>query len=140
MCRTLRSCAALAALAVVTFSGCGVKLAEVTGTVTVNGKPAAGLDVVFEPQSPKGPPSFGVTKADGTYELKSRGRKKGAIIGTHRVSVNQGDVAEGVIPLTIPPKYNLKSELTTEVKSGANTYNIDIVGATAGNPGAGFSR
>ena len=138
MCSRLESHAAIAALALAISGGCGVKTAEVGGTVTVNGKPATGLNVVFEPQNPKGPASFGTTNADGKYELMCRDRKKGALIGTHRVSVTQGDLAEGVVPLQIPPQYNLKTELTAEVKPGPNTYNIDIVGASvAGNTATG---
>jgi len=110
-------------------AGCGsggVSLAEVTGTVTVDGQPVPGLEVSFEPQGGEGGTSLGYTGADGRYELFYAGGKKGAVIGPHRVQVNPSEMDEGDGLVTIPPRYNAQSELNFEVKSGSNAFDIAI--------------
>jgi len=111
------------------ITGCGgggVKLTEVKGTVTVDGQPVQGLEVSFEPQGVEGGSSLGYTQADGTYELHYPGGKTGAVIGTHTVRVVGSEMDEGGVSVKIPPKYNTQTELTFEVKSGSNTYDIPI--------------
>jgi hypothetical protein len=76
--------------------GCGSSnypLAQVTGKVTKSGKPVSGASISFQPMASSGnanagPGSFGITDAEGRYELKTfREKTTGAVIGRHRVTV-----------------------------------------------------
>jgi hypothetical protein len=110
-------------------SGCGggIPFGEVTGTVTVDEKPAAGLQILFEPQDGNGPSSWGATADNGTYTLSAPGERSGARVTTHRVSVSPVESDRPRATITIPPRYNQASELTCTVKSGRNTFNVAIV-------------
>lgn len=73
--------------------GPGVELGTVTGTVTKDGKPADSILVNFMPDPASDTPgamSSGLTDDQGRYELtyEGEGRPKGAVVGTHRVVVN----------------------------------------------------
>ena len=109
--------------------GCGesFKLAEVSGTVTVDGVPAANLQVLFEPQDKNQPSSIGFTNADGKYQLRCSSGVDGAAVGRHTVRVEpvETDDPEGS-PLAIPAKYNTSSQLTEEVKAGTNTIDLKL--------------
>jgi len=126
---TLASLFAVGTFVLLIAAGCGgggVRLAEVTGTVTVDGQPTAGLEVRFDPQGGEGGSSLGYTQADGKYEAFYSGGKKGAVVGAHSVHVNPAETDEGGVTIKIPAKYNTASELTFEVKSGKNTFDIAI--------------
>lgn len=129
----MKSCStAMAIVAVLGFTviaGCGQsgpELGDVSGTVTVDGQPTAGLSVEFQPKG-GGPGSMGGTGADGTYKLQFRRGTTGAVIGTHIVRVTVAETEEGGPQVKIPAKYNTESELTCDVKPGENKFNIDIV-------------
>jgi hypothetical protein len=65
--------------------------AEVEGTVTLEGKPLADVEVVFLPDPEKGNTgkrSVALTDAKGRYRLASDGGRAGAPVGFHRVCVN----------------------------------------------------
>jgi hypothetical protein len=73
--------------------GCGGEFptANVSGRVTVNGKPVEKVSVMFQPIASEGKVnsgvgSYGITDADGHYTLKLIGKEtRGAIIGKHKV-------------------------------------------------------
>jgi len=113
--------------------GSGEKLAPVEGTITLDGEPLANAKVEFElsAESPSygkmsGSPAYGRTDAKGRYKLKYTPEKDGAPVGKHVVRITTRDTtidAEGnevQVPERLPPKYNLDSELTAEVKPGSN--------------------
>lgn len=80
-------------------SGAGGTIAPVSGKVTMDGKPVAGLEVVFSPlavegNSSPGPWSNAVTDADGSFKLKTRHGKTGALIGKHEVIFEYPDLAD----------------------------------------------
>jgi hypothetical protein len=126
--------------------GCGSKgdqpeLGTVNGTVTLDGQPLVGVAVVFQPDN--GRPSRGMTDAEGKYELIYIRQTKGAKVGPHRVEIapseeggveeTEGDADEspaaGSKPAAkskVPVRYNSKSELNIEVKSGANKIDFDL--------------
>ena len=118
------------------LSGCGSdtalpELGEVSGTVTLDDKPASNMEVRFEPQD-KGGTSSGVTDAEGKYTLTYLGEQPGAVVGTHTVriiGVAGGGPAGGetgeVVP-DVPARYNTESVLTEEVKEGPNEINFDL--------------
>src|SRR5690348_11061114 len=67
--------------------GCssGPKLAEVNGTVRLNGKPLADIMVEFNPDAATGARSTGATDENGRYTLICDDQRPGAIVGPHRV-------------------------------------------------------
>ncbi len=79
---------------VVSIGGCGRKsnlppLAEVTGTVTLDGEPLPGMYLQFVPNRSAGtvgPPAVGQIGSDGRYELRTAGQM-GALVGSHRVKI-----------------------------------------------------
>ena len=82
------------------FTGCsdnsGGPLGPVSGTVTLDGKPLVGVEVVFSPMATEGNSnpgvySFGTTDESGHYELKTRHGKTGAIVGKHSVTIEYPD-------------------------------------------------
>jgi hypothetical protein len=133
----MRVCSLLS-LGFVLILGCssGTKLAPVSGTVTLNGKPLAGASVNFEPQSSGEKKSLeaplnstGKTNDKGEYSLETIKGQKGAVVGKHKVyisllktQVGDGDarVPRGGWPTKdmVPIRYNEKSELTIDVPSG----------------------
>ena len=122
-------CVATCIGASVLLGGCGSgpKLADVSGTVTVDGAPVPGLQVLFEPQDKVSPGSIGFTQADGTYRLKCSSGQDGAVVGQHIVRVTTAEIDDPSGPaLTIPAKYNTSSELTQEVKAGTNTIDLKL--------------
>ena len=68
-----------------------IPLAEVTGEVTFNGRPAY-AEVIFEPVAAAGGhagrPSTAMTRPDGSFRLQYTAERWGAVIGRHRVTVN----------------------------------------------------
>ena len=127
-------------------------MGQVSGIVTIDGKPMANRMVVFVPKA-GGQTSTATTNSEGKYELLGASTK-GALIGLHTVSISsvreataaavdysqmpsdsaeyasQGDPAAykkaAEFKEVIPVRYNTKSELVEEVKSGKNTIDFDL--------------
>src|SRR5262245_52825147 len=77
-------------VALLTTVGCGAQpgtapTARVSGTVTLNGNPIAGINVAFMPSS--GRPASGVTDASGHFTLSTFGTGDGAVLGSHKVAL-----------------------------------------------------
>lgn len=134
---------AFSAAIVFGISGCGggpgdmPEVGAVTGIVTIDGKPTGNLTVAFQPEG--GRPASGVTDAEGRYELVYSADVKGTKVGPNLVTISSnigsdenyesGDQqTEKEDP--IPAKYNSmateNSEMTVDVKPGANEINWDI--------------
>jgi hypothetical protein len=120
-------------------AGCGhsASMAPVSGVVTLDGKPLANAHVAFQPVATSGAAtpgtgSYGITDANGKYELKTFDTdRKGAVIGSHRVEINLKVAADDGPqirrPKMLPPKYNLQSELKFKVEpGGSNAANFDL--------------
>lgn len=149
----------LATLLVLLFNfGCGggdngPPLGTVTGKVTLYGKPYTKGLVTFTPDG-GGPSATSQTDGDGDFELWTNGRK-GAVVGTHRVSVVTIKEVVKSAPVAatssndpayeaqvfggpaaykankeekekIPAKFNTSSELKKEVNSGSNKIELDL--------------
>ena len=77
------------------LAGCGsseFEIVPVSGTVTFEGEPLEGAEVVFAPMETKdvinvGPPSTGMTDAGGKYMLNTIRGQQGAVATKHRVSI-----------------------------------------------------
>ena len=128
------------------LQGCGSsdqpELGEVTGTITFDKQPLVGVAVVFQPEN--GRPARGMTNAEGKYELIYIRQTKGSKVGPNRVEIAPSEAGEaeeaasgGEEPEagakksksgkpTIPARYNVRSELTADVKPGKNTFNFDL--------------
>ena len=108
-------------------TGCGRSdgLAVVTGTVLLDGKPLAGAQVQFTVEGQ--PPSYGRTDANGNYELRRTRSVNGAAIGSNKVIVRTfRDLGNRIVPETLPARYNTRSQLVYEVKSGSNRIDLEL--------------
>ena len=127
----------LAASALILVAGCGgggsdaPPIGRVEGVVKMDGQPLPGVIVGFEPQGVSvGGPSNGRTDDQGHYELTYSNGTKGAIIGTHKVTITTP--TEGPPPPgqkykdPIPARYNSASELSQEVQAGANVIDLEL--------------
>jgi len=126
----------VAALAICTVfaAGCdGSKFAEVSGTVTVDGTPVETGSITFLPADGMTPTAGGEIK-DGKYNVQ-------VPIGLMKVSISVPKVIgkkkiyptpeSPEMPITkeaLPERYNEKTELTLEVKSGANPKDWELSG------------
>ena len=123
-----------AALVISLFAGCGGRdlpeLAEVEGTVKLDGQPLPNVLVSFYPQD-GGRPGTGVTDEQGHYELTYIDGEEGTKPGTNRVEVTMiwpdGEPTPGVED-KVPAAYQgMKSTLSYDVKAGEdNVYNIEM--------------
>jgi len=108
-----------------------LRITEVSGKVTIDGRPAGGVQLVFEPLDASRPRAFSRTKNDGTFSLgrQGPGNRGGAAAGKYRVKLlsdREGEGEDGTA-LVIPAEYNTQSTLEFEVVPGrANTFDIDI--------------
>ena len=125
----LKMLAVVAAATVLFVSGCGggPSLGEVSGKVTLDGQPLAGALVEFQPSEGRG--SIGSTDAQGVYKLSYTEDSQGAALGKHTVRITMANDDEDQKKPgagTIPARYNSKSELSADVKSGSNEFNFDL--------------
>lgn len=112
--------------AIIFTAGCfgDSNLADVRGTVTIDGKPVPDAFITFTPTS-KGATSFGKTDSDGSYRMRFTDIETGVYIGTNTVCIRTGDVKSdnsGSTKEIIPVVYNDKTSLVAEVNSGSNTF------------------
>ena len=124
----------------IAFAGCGTdgpQLAEVSGVITVDGKPVPNTVVTFIPTG--GSTSYGKTDAEGKYTLRFTEAKMGAMIGKHTVELevrrySPSELAEmkaagekvSTENVAIPRKYKAAGALTAEVKEGSNTIDFKL--------------
>jgi hypothetical protein len=139
MYKSAREVVALLAVAMLCgIAGCGLpyEVGQVSGTVSISGKPAGKIRVEFVPDAGlEGPASEAVTDENGKYELKLLSKaseaKSGALVGTHRVVLNDMQLAESEtgrgVPIRLKPDYSSLSStpLVETVQPGEQT--IDIV-------------
>ena len=135
--------AAVVALASVGCGGGGDDLPRepVSGKVTLDGQPLEKGMITFIPTRGTEPVASGVIEG-GAYAVA---RADGPVPGPHRVTIwakkptgkklrdpdNPDQMIEEVRDV-IPPRYNLNSELTAEVKAGGNnTFDFDLTSAKA---------
>ena len=106
---------------------------EVTGVVTLDGKPVPKATITFAPE--EGRTSIGETDEKGEYVLGYTPKVPGAKVGRHTIRISTfragtgdpGDsnrVAE--VPEIIPEKYNKKTTLSEEVEAGKNTLDFKL--------------
>jgi hypothetical protein len=129
-------------VAVVLPAGCGgagsIKLAPVSGRVTLDSKPLANASVTFvpdrgDPDKDPPPASIGVTDADGRYSLTLSADTKatGAVVGRHKVMIlvgpGESHDTKPTFHKQLPVRYNRNSELECDVPGGGrNDANFDL--------------
>ncbi len=96
-------------------------LGTVHGTITLDGKPLAGVSIYFKPDL--GRQSIAKSDAEGNYEAFYLIDEKGVKVGPCTATVEWGPDDSGP---AIPAKYRSQSELKFDVKSGKNTFNIEM--------------
>lgn len=117
------------------------ELAPVTGLVTMDGKPLSGASILFTPgPDTHGQGAYGVTDADGKYELTHYSNKKGIPPGRYLVVITKYTLADGSpIPQgqtaadanaseSIPAAYSdaNSTQLSAEVPSGGKTFDFEL--------------
>src|SRR5262245_52024508 len=128
----MKSLVWLAPLLAVSLTSCkpAVKVAPISGVITLDGKPLANAHVVFQPQSATRTAetgSFAFTDANGEYVLKMADNEQpGAVLGKHRVEINLVMISDDRDPKvrgpqkTLPAKYNHNTELSFDVVAGGS--------------------
>ncbi|UUO05057.1 carboxypeptidase-like regulatory domain-containing protein [Blastopirellula sp. J2-11] len=105
--------------------GADVELAEVTGIVTINGKPVQNFQVLFLPEADAAP-SRGKTNAEGKFIAYYPPAVPGVVPGKHRVSFDVSDADQS--PSVIPRKYRFGGPgIEVEVvKDGPNEFTFEL--------------
>lgn len=103
-------------------------LGKVSGKVTLDNEPLAGVIINFKPED--GRAATGTTDSQGNYTLEFSYGVMGAKVGPNTVML-EWPLSEGEPGLgprkRIPNKYvGLNSELKVEVKKGRNTFDFDL--------------
>jgi hypothetical protein len=106
-------------------------LGRVTGSVTMDGNAVPNATVMFTPKEAGATASIGRTDDTGKYELYYSRSAKGAKVGEHTVTISDYDESgeEGSRQThkeTIPARYNVKTELTADVKRGTNQIDFPL--------------
>lgn len=132
---------AAGALLAVVVAGCGSNLAQVSGTVSYDGKPVEQGSIIFETTGAR--PATGKIVGGKIVEVTTNRPGDGAPPGSHKVAIhafassgsavtaNPGD-ATGIASMQtkslIPTKYNnpATSGLTVELKPGKNEVNFEL--------------
>ncbi|TWT32029.1 peptidase associated/transthyretin-like domain-containing protein [Blastopirellula retiformator] len=90
-------------------------ISEVTGTVTVDGKPADSATITFAP-IPSGKSSYGRTDDAGHYHLVYTTDIEGALIGEHAVTIaNEPAPGQATPAVMVPRQYGKAGKLTANV-------------------------
>lgn len=104
------------AAGIVFVSGCGdsMRLAPVSGTVKVDGKPLPKAGVTFTPIK-GGRPAWATTDSEGHFELSTLRAGDGALVGEHVVTVAEPDTDAPVVPANADPELaSLYAEMPTQ--------------------------
>lgn len=118
-------------LVVVCYAGCGPSnIGQVTGRVTLDGKPLPVAMLEFQPAT--GAPSYAETDRDGNYVAMYRVDQQGALVGEHTVRITtagevtneQGDTVN--VREQVPPWYNMHSQLKIQVERGHNAHDFEL--------------
>lgn len=115
-----------------TVIGCGTGPSELTGKVTLDGKPVESGKITLIPADGKGQTAGGDIK-DGAYTVP------GVPSGTVKVSLSAPKVVGkkklyntpnspemAITEEALPERYNVKSTLTVDIKAGRNTKDWEL--------------
>jgi len=88
----------------------------------MDGKPVPRAQITFIPDGP-GRGASGLADEDGEYVMEYTSETQGALLGPVTVQIRTKTFDT---PETIPVRYNDKTELKAEVKSGNNVIDFDL--------------
>lgn len=122
--------------------GCGhdgPELGEVSGTVTMNGKPVPFAFVKFQPVEPPGTYGSAYADKDGKYELQFSMSRQGAPVGQHEVTIRtpkkdeiqvEDKTTGKMVTPALPAGFveNLEKQFSREVQSGDNKIDFELSG------------
>ncbi len=116
------------ALLLATLAGCSwdnrPALGEVTGTVTLDGRPLAAAAMHFTPDGP-GRTSLGSTDSAGGYRLRYLRDIEGANLGRHTVRIMTATEENGGREI-LPPRYHAATVLEAMVQPGTNRIDFSL--------------
>jgi len=111
------------------MTGCReMKVAPVSGVVTLDGKPLAKASVTYLPEA-GGRPSYGVTDENGRYRLAYSMSQEGAEVGKCSVKITtgieSGDYGSRRAKEQVPARYSKEPPLV-DVLPRSNTIDIEL--------------
>ena len=111
----------------VAVSGCSgstdqPEVGEVTGVVTLDGKPVPGLNILFQPEA--GRAAVGMTNEQGEYELQYLDGVSGCKIGPNTVGFDWPPESPNAV--AIPAKHTGPNAFKFDVKPGDNVFDITM--------------
>ena len=123
--------------ALVLIAGCNTSgRLPLKGEVSFDGTPVKWGYVQFSPMPGTSGPKMGADIKDGSYEIATA---RGLFSGEYRVEIQAwertdkvsrdpvtGEKIEGGVRQLLPPKYNVKSELTVELVSGKPIHDFKL--------------
>jgi hypothetical protein len=128
------SAIALLCLAAIVTIGCrrgdeGPELGEVSGRVTLDGKPLFPAMVIFAGLDSR--TSTGRTDEDGHYTLQYTADKPGAIVGMNRVKITTNiagtqDPKLAQLEERVPERYHGDEKFSVLVEHGKNTFDFAL--------------
>lgn len=120
------------------FGSTDPSLAEVKGTVRLDGEPISDGTITFFPAEGVKGPTAGGGIVDGKYTVS---RVKGVAVGKNKVEIlanrktgrkvpdpSRPGTERDEVKQFVPEKYNIKSELFEDVQPGTNTIDFDLAG------------
>jgi hypothetical protein len=129
---------AAAGMALLACAGCGagVRPVPVQGTITLDGAPLAGVQILFDPMVEPGrlspPRSRTVSDDQGRYVLRCDTGEDGAVPGRHRVTVmyatSAHDQEAGIRAgkARVPANYSSATQTPLQVEVVAGQANYDL--------------
>jgi len=108
--------------------GCGgAQTQPVSGVITLDEKPLAGVRVIFSPAEGGRRNSVGTTDETGAYSLDYTIRDTGAFVGQYKVSISKSSMTDKGEVETLPAKYNSDSTFKANVTTtGDNKFNYNL--------------
>ena len=142
--RRALSLSVLIAFSLLVIVGCAERdyeLVPVSGRITLNGQPAAGLKVSFQPRgkTPEdlitGPGSYAKIDEQGRYSLKTAEREseEGAVVANHVVRLIIPDEMRGGDPDSDKPGARPKIVLPRNAVDGSTTFPVPSGGTDQAN-------
>jgi len=129
--RSALYCLIWASALLVTLGGCGpssgIPTADVGGTITINGKPVAGVQVKFVPEA-KIRPSVALTDSRGNYEAQFVSSQSGVVLGpcVVQLSVFRGDSPHNYLPKEFNENASENPDFNLDIAKEGLKFDYDI--------------
>ncbi len=117
-------------LALLSLAGCSkskIPTGEVTGKITINGKPVPGLYISFVPKE-KIRPAMGKTDADGNYRAQFVAKQSGVPLGpcVAQFSLYHGEGTRNYLPAKYNEQASQIPELNLNITDEGLVFDYDI--------------